>query len=298
MHQQVHWRTSPVLAAVNGCRVFFERMGLRDATTILALHSPGGSVDSRYVKTIFRPFCDDYQVVIFDLRGCGRSEDSGYPSFAQLSADAEMLRKNLRLGKVIVAGSSGAGYLALDYTLRYPASVRGLMLWSTAPKHTSLVTLKKKARTAGLALDWDRFDRYWSGHCRDNADLKRSIQDFNKLNAILSPSYRPGRDRAKRYWRYATHNYVMQEQNDDWGVESKLKEIGVPTLVMHGDQDWIIPLEEGKRLGAGIPDSEMQIFKGCGHWIHAERPQKFESIVRRFLEREETKVDRGPAAHK
>jgi len=95
-----------VLATVNGCRIFFERMGLKGLTTILTLHSPGGSVDSRYVKTIFRPFCDDYQVVVFDLRGCGRSEDVGSPSFAQLSADAEMLRKKLRLGQVIVAGIS------------------------------------------------------------------------------------------------------------------------------------------------------------------------------------------------
>lgn len=286
-----------MLATVNGCRIFFERMGLKGLTTILTLHSPGGSVDSRYVKTIFRPFCDDYEVVVFDLRGCGRSEGVGSPSFEQLSADAEMLRKKLRLGQVIVAGSSGAGYLALEYTLRYPASVRGLILWSTAPAHTSLVTLKKNARAAGLALDWDRFERYWSGRCKGNADLRRGILDFNRLNAILSPNYSPGRDRAKRYWRYPTHNYVMQEQNDDWGVESKLKEIRVPTLVMHGDQDWIIPLEEGRKLGTGISNSKMHVFEGCGHWLHAERPREFESIVRQFLGRVKVPADRASAAH-
>src|SRR5437867_11682344 len=109
MRRQVHWRTSLVLATVNGCRIFFERMGLKGLTTILALHSPGGSVDSRYVKTIFRPSCDDYQVVVFDLRGCGRSEGVGCTSFAQLSADAELLRTKLSLERGIVGGSYGAG---------------------------------------------------------------------------------------------------------------------------------------------------------------------------------------------
>src|SRR2546430_9255331 len=137
MRRQVRWRTSLVLATVNGCRIFFERMGLKGLTTILTLHSPGGSVDSRYVKTIFRPFCDDYQVVVFDLRGCGRSEDVGSPSFAQLSADGEMPRKKLRLGEGKVAGSPGAGYLALEDTLRYPASVRGHLLWWSGPVRTS-----------------------------------------------------------------------------------------------------------------------------------------------------------------
>src|SRR3989442_12956775 len=104
MHRQVHWRTSLVLATVNGCRIFFERMGLKGLTTILTLHSPGGSVDSRYVKTIFRPFCDDYKVVVFDLRGCGRSEDGGSPSFAQLSADPGTPTKKIRLGHGIIRG--------------------------------------------------------------------------------------------------------------------------------------------------------------------------------------------------
>src|SRR5207247_8997555 len=126
-----------------------------------------------------------YEAVGCDLGGSGRSEDGGSPSVGQLSADAEMLKKELKVGQVIVAGSSGAGYLALEYTLRYPASVRGLILWPTPPAHTTLVTLKKNARAAGLALDWDRFERYWSGRCKGNADLGRGILDFNRLNAIL-----------------------------------------------------------------------------------------------------------------
>src|SRR5437773_9271520 len=104
MRRQVHWRTSRVLATVNGCRIFFERMGLKGLTTILTLHSPGGSVDSRYVKTIFRPFCDDYEVVVFELRGCGRSEGVASTSSDTLSADAELLSTNRMPAQVISYG--------------------------------------------------------------------------------------------------------------------------------------------------------------------------------------------------
>jgi len=277
-----------MLTVINGCEIFLERMGPRKGISILAFHSPGGSVDSRYVKSIFKPFTDKYQIVIFDLRGCGRSQEVGSPSFSQLSEDAEAIRRYFDLGKVVVAGSSGAGYLALEYALGFPESVRGLLLWSTAPAHTWMRTLKTHARRSEVKLHWDLFQRYWSGNCRSNEDLKMGIKEFNELDGVLSPRRPAGRNQGKPYLHYKTHNYAMQEQSNGWSVESRLKEITIPTLVMHGDKDWIIPQDAGRKLAAGIPRSEFHVFKGASHWLHDEDPQKFRLTIARFLAKLET----------
>ncbi len=276
-----------MLLSINGCRLYAEEMGPRSSDdAVLAFHSPGGSGDSRYVSSTFEGLSDGARVVTFDLRGSGRSEEGvGVPSFENLAADAEALRRTLDLGEVVVAGSSGAGYLALEYALRYPRAVRGLLLWSTAPVHTPLDVLRRNAATLGVALDWDRFDRYWTGHLRDNADLKRASREFAALRRASGPRLSPASGKAPggRYWRYSSHNLAMQEQSTGWTVEGRLKEIEAPTLILHGDKDWIIPLANGTKLKRGIRDSRMEVFQGCGHWLHIEDRPRFEASVREFL---------------
>jgi proline iminopeptidase len=277
-----------MLLSINGCRLYAEEMGPRSSgDVVLAFHSPGGSGDSSYVRSTFESLSDSARVVTFDLRGNGRSseEGAGVPSFENLSADAEALRRTLDLGEVVVAGSSGAGYLALEYALRYPEAVRGLLLWSTAPFHTPLDVLRRNAAALGVSLDWDRFDRYWTGNLRDDADLKRASRDFAALRRASGPPSSPASGKAPggRYWRYASHNVAMREQSAGWTVEGRLKEIEAPTLILHGDKDWIIPLENGTKLRRGIRDSRMEVFQGCGHWLHIEDRPRFEASVRELL---------------
>jgi pimeloyl-ACP methyl ester carboxylesterase len=55
-------------------------------------------------------------------------------------------------------------------------------------------------------------------------------------------------------------------------VGDRLGEIAVPTLVQHGDADRLIPVEEGRRIAAGIPGAEYQELAGAGHAYAMERP--------------------------
>jgi len=92
---------------INECNLYVKMEGPEDATPMIALHSPGGSGDSRSIMPIFSPFAEEYRVIYFDLRCTGRSEETGEPSFAQLCEDTEELRRELDLGKIILTGGFG-----------------------------------------------------------------------------------------------------------------------------------------------------------------------------------------------
>lgn len=62
--------------------------------------------------------------------------------------------------------------------------------------------------------------------------------------------------------------------------------INIPTLIIWGEFDKVIPVEIGYKLNDLIKDSELKIIKGTGHVPHEEIPQEFMSILYEFLEKE------------
>jgi 2-hydroxy-6-oxo-octa-2,4-dienoate hydrolase len=56
-----------------------------------------------------------------------------------------------------------------------------------------------------------------------------------------------------------------------------------PTLVLHGREDKVIPVEMGLRLARAVPDAELHMFGHCGHWVQAERFDAFIALTRRHL---------------
>ena len=92
----------------------------------------------------------------------------------------------------------------------------------------------------------------------------------------------PDAEDSRTHWHFRTHNYAMQEQID-WSVKSRLREIKAPTLIVHGDKDWVVPLLHAKMLHDGIPNSQLEVFKGCGHSPQLEEKSRFEGLVRNFL---------------
>jgi pimeloyl-ACP methyl ester carboxylesterase len=58
----------------------------------------------------------------------------------------------------------------------------------------------------------------------------------------------------------------------------------VPTLIIWGDADPIIPVEHAREAHAGIEGSRLEIFEGVGHYPHVEAPERFVALLREFVE--------------
>jgi len=172
----------------------------------------------------------------------------------------------------------------LEYAIRYPENLSALLLRGTGPIATNWEHIRKHVRETRQKVDWDRLQRYWTGQCIDDDDLRQALLEIGPLYSgkrRSNPVMHDARDMTT-HWHFRTHNYAMREQID-WSVKSRLREIRVPTLIVHGDKDWVVPLSHARMLLEGIPDSQLEVFKGCGHSPQLEEKSRFEKLVRDFL---------------
>jgi pimeloyl-ACP methyl ester carboxylesterase len=75
-----------------------------------------------------------------------------------------------------------------------------------------------------------------------------------------------------------------------WGglntdLSHRLGELAAPTLLVHGEHDWVVPLEWAQRAHERLPNSELCVLRGCGHWPPRECPDEFNRAVVNFLAR-------------
>jgi pimeloyl-ACP methyl ester carboxylesterase len=97
------------------------------------------------------------------------------------------------------------------------------------------------------------------------------------VEAYAAPLGLPGAKYALRQ----TARQIIPDNIDD--LITKYREINVPTLIIWGREDKIIPLENGKRLHQAIKDSKLVIIDRSGHNPHEERPKEVLEAIRGFL---------------
>jgi pimeloyl-ACP methyl ester carboxylesterase len=80
------------------------------------------------------------------------------------------------------------------------------------------------------------------------------------------------------------HIYMSQLQAAmSFNAESRVEKIASPTLVLSGDADVIVPVENSRNLAAKIPGAQLRIIEGASHTFFIEQAEKFNQIVREFL---------------
>ncbi len=108
----------------------------------------------------------------------------------------------------------------------------------------------------------------------------RDLVDDDLARLRLDAATRPGVQEAFS----AMFPAPRQAHVDAMAVDEELvRGIDVPTLVVHGRDDRVIPLETSLRLHELIDDSQLHVFGRCGHWVQIERADDFHRLVIDFL---------------
>jgi proline iminopeptidase len=201
-----------------------------------------------------------------------------------LCADADELRDQITTGPVIVFGHSYGGFLALDYALRYPEHVAGLILCSTAASAAHAPIAVERAASRGMP------DALATLH-RSLAEPSRSDVEFAENWRRVLPLYFHRQDPALAGSVFANTIYSAEGYNRaffDWlgrfDVRERLQEIGVPTLVLSGADDWIMPPQlAGNELKERLPNAEQVVFEESGHFPFIEEPERFTEVTSAWL---------------
>ena len=215
----------------------------------------------------------DFDAIAYDHRGIGRSDPcpGGY-TIADMADDGAALLEALGLDSAHVMGVSMGGMVAQEIALRHTSRVRTLTLGCTY------------AGGEGSALT-------------DPAIIQRMMQLFmsGRMGEAMQEMYRYNvsedfaRDPAnlETFKRIATQlpatlDVLMAQFQAVQGHDTslRLEQIGMPTLVVHGSEDRILPVSNAHAIAERIPDSRLEIIDGVGHLFWWERPERSAELVR------------------
>src|SRR4051794_6693821 len=196
-----------------------------------------------------------WQVIVPDLRGFGRSPEAGPFTIEELADDAHAMVQERGLGKVVLAGLSMGGYVALAYTKKYAQTLRGLILLDTKAEGDNAEGKVNRDRMIAIA--------------KEKGSKPIADAMLGKLIPEETARNRPQLAKTLRDMMEGTRPqtiiHALAAMRDRPDQTPMLGQIKVPTLVGVGDQDAITPPDVARAMQAKIPGSQLRIFIGSGH---------------------------------
>jgi non-heme chloroperoxidase len=231
-----------------------------------------------------------HRVVTYDRRGFGASSQpwTGY-DYDTFAADLDALLTALDLTDVTLVGFSMGGGEVVRYLSRHGAArVRSAVLAAAVPPY-----LYKSADNPDGGLDDATIEQFQQGVRTDRlAFLDGFTKDFfSPGGSGLLRSAAVSEEQRRYAWQIAafaspkgTLDCITAFGRTDFRPD--VAAVTVPTLVIHGDSDAIVPLEvSGRRAHEAIAGSELVVIEGGPHGVNASHPEQFNRALLDFLAR-------------
>jgi proline iminopeptidase len=269
---------------INDCELNVEVLGEKGNPVLIGLHGGGGIGSLAEPKATFGPLADIFQVVVFDMRGCGLSEGKAPYSHAQWAADVDGLREWIGADQIVVTGGSYGGFIALEYALAYPEHTRGIILRDTSPDNSNLTRAFENAREqTRVEINWDNFNRYWEGRIYDDQDLKERWAEIIPMYDFEYDEEKSNARVEAGIYRHEAHNWCFKYNMPEYDLRPQLPSITAPTLVTVGRTDWVTPVSHAQVMADLIPNSKLVVFEKSGHSPQFEEYDLFQETMREFV---------------
>jgi non-heme chloroperoxidase len=285
----------PFFTTRDGTDIFYKDWGPRDAQVVFFHHGWPLSADDWDNQTMF--FLNEgYRVIAHDRRGHGRSTqtDSGN-DMDTYADDLKQLAAHLDLRNAIHVGHSTGGGEVAHYVARAdPGRVSKAVLIGAVPP----IMLKTEANPGGMPIE--AFDGYRQALAANRAQLYLDIASgpfygFNRtgvlpIQGVIENWYRQGMMGGIKAQYDCVKAFSETDFTDD------LKAIDVPVLVMHGDDDQVVPYADSAPLTVKLlRNGQLKTYEGFPHGMAATHADVINADLLAFIRGEEVGVKSAEA---
>jgi pimeloyl-ACP methyl ester carboxylesterase len=268
------------LPAKKTVAIFGQKISYHDAgagPVLVLVHGFGSEARFDWGNVIL-PLAEHHRVIALDQIGFGASDKPFIDYSIQTYVDfLGEFSRTLKVREFTLAGESLGGWIAALYTIEAlgPANQgtfalpppRRLVLEDAAgmvPLRTVLTRASVSGsieEARGVAIVFHDKSRVTDEFVRENFAMKLKANDgFTQRSLVGNPKL------------------------DSEVVSGRLAEIAIPTLVVWGGNDELVPLEQGRSYAAGIPGAKLAIVPECGHAASIEKPKEFVEAVLPFID--------------
>jgi pimeloyl-ACP methyl ester carboxylesterase len=251
----------------------------KDTLPIVLIHGTGASLHTFDAWTSM--LGETKKVIRMDIPGFGLTgpfPDRNYEMTAYVKFLNDFFEK-LNLTSCILAGNSLGGQIAWQYTLKYPEKVHKLILIDAAG-------LKYSESKAPLAFKLARmpFLNKLLNIVTPKFVVRKSIEDVYTNKSLVTE------DLVDRYFDLTLREGNRQAMVDrlntvvDYSNIQELQNLTCPTLVLWGEDDYLIPVSSAKEFSSLLPNDTLVIIKDCGHVPMEECPEKSLEAVLDFIQ--------------
>jgi len=257
----------------NGLNIYYEEYGKGEP--LILLH--GGTATLRSWQEHIPAFAEYYRVIALDSRGHGKTNNpAGELSYSMMADDVAAFSQALNLNKPLVFGYSDGGQIALEMGMRYPDLTNALVLGGACYRFPEQYFEALKGfgvdKPGTAPLDFER--------------MQREAPDWVQyLEAEHARTDDPD------YWKILMEQISILWWNvQDYRVED-LQKITAPTLILQGDRDEGVDVEQAVEMYRGIPNAELAVLPNASHGQLGELSN---SVVIDFLKRHTTQLNTTP----
>jgi pimeloyl-ACP methyl ester carboxylesterase len=240
-------------------------------------------------------FADAYDLLLPDNRGSGESDAplppvvprlpqalrvlwflkiGGY-SIEGMAADLEAVLADAGVERAHVVGASMGGMIAQQYALEYDRA-ESLCLLCTTHGGEDAVPIPDKTQAQIYDTPKDATERERIRHRMGPALTDRFVtENPETIDQILDWREEQDADEVPREAQGAA--------GANFDVSDRVGSIDLPTLVLHGTDDRVLPVENGRRIAEKLPDARLEILEGAPHMLMIERSKEVNELLEAFL---------------
>jgi pimeloyl-ACP methyl ester carboxylesterase len=235
----------------------------KDHPTILMIHGAGQTGKTWENQFEILRGQAKFNAVILDLPGHGKSIGPGCSRIDEYKNFLKYFCDELDLTDLILVGHSMGGGIAQRFTIDFPQSVNSVILVATGAR------LRVAKETLNLVkIDYGRFCEIAPSRAFADSSPDELKEEFRRRLLSVPPEV------------------VFQDfvACDEFDITGEVESIGVPTLIISGDEDILTPVKYGEYLHEKIKNSTLQVIRDAGHFMMKEKPHEFNGILMNFLE--------------